>query len=352
MVIGNPLAPLPIMGGTIPNIQAFTIREGSGFLKILNQQTTWINGVLVPFVNENVNGLDDKWVETANKLIADWTALSDALVAQVTGIGDGMEADVAAAEAAKVAAEAARDLAQQYAAAAEDVQDSAVLGLLQDEATASRQYLDSLYASASELEALATILDSGRLSPDALTERFGLYVTNVTYQAFVTATNLAIQNNTTALSGKAAKSVQDTVETGRLSAATLDGRFQLINDALALRPIPVNSGVQSLIPNLAAGWERFDNNYAPPTYEVRDGIVYLEGLIKSGTSPANGTTLFTLPVGVRPKGQFMIALGGANGPGTNTTGLVDFLPNGVVRAFSGVPNGYLSLHVSFVAATA
>lgn len=71
-------------------------------------------------------------------------------------------------------------------------------------------------------------------------------------------------------------------------------------------------------------------------YKSSEGMVYLQGLIKSGTTTA-GTTIFTLPTGYRPiiDRFFVVAC--------NTgTGIVTVGPNGDVKIQAG-SNGYLSL---------
>jgi hypothetical protein len=50
-------------------------------------------------------------------------------------------------------------------------------------------------------------------------------------------------------------------------------------------------------PTLVNSWVSYDSTYGPPGYRKIAGMVYLKGLIKSGTL---STVIFTLPVGFRP----------------------------------------------------
>lgn len=63
-----------------------------------------------------------------------------------------------------------------------------------------------------------------------------------------------------------------------------------------------DSGWLSLVPLLVNGWVSYDNNYGPPRYRKLNGVVYIQGLIRSGTL---GNTVATMPVGFRPSGLWV-----------------------------------------------
>jgi len=48
---------------------------------------------------------------------------------------------------------------------------------------------------------------------------------------------------------------------------------------------------------LGNSWTAFGGSFATPGYQLRAGVVYLQGCMHSGTT---STTVFTLPVGSRP----------------------------------------------------
>lgn len=52
---------------------------------------------------------------------------------------------------------------------------------------------------------------------------------------------------------------------------------------------------------LGNGWSNYGSGYAPAQYTKINGIVHIEGLIKSGTPGSSG--FFTMPVGYRPSGH-------------------------------------------------
>lgn len=54
-----------------------------------------------------------------------------------------------------------------------------------------------------------------------------------------------------------------------------------------------------ITPTLLNGWVPFGGAYRGPAYRRLGGVVYIKGLIKSGTA-APGTAIFTLPAGFRP----------------------------------------------------
>lgn len=61
---------------------------------------------------------------------------------------------------------------------------------------------------------------------------------------------------------------------------------------------------------LTNSWVAFGTPYATPSYRILNGVVYLQGFAKSGTTTV-GTTIFTLPAGYRPLAtiRFVVADG-------------------------------------------
>lgn len=76
--------------------------------------------------------------------------------------------------------------------------------------------------------------------------------------------------------------------------------------------------------SLQNGWVNFGGAYSIAEYRRLNGIVYVQGLIKSGTINP-GTVLFNLPVGFRPRAYFISPAWG-NGGGS----AIEVAPNGNV----------------------
>ncbi|MEO7904586.1 MAG: hypothetical protein ABIR91_02220 [Candidatus Saccharimonadales bacterium] len=126
-------------------------------------------------------------------------------------------------------------------------------------------------------------------------------------------------------------------------------RFPTANEFLSI--------MGSHYPSAYSGWTALSLqnswvNYNAPTSgysnalytKSSDGIVNLQGLIKSGTTTA-GTVIGTLPSGYRPSERLML-----NGTSSVGYARIDVLPTGDVVIMSG-SNGWLSLSdISFVAA--
>jgi hypothetical protein len=81
-------------------------------------------------------------------------------------------------------------------------------------------------------------------------------------------------------------------------------------------------------PTLTNSWVNFGGSQTPAGYwkDFRTGIVYLRGLIKSGTA---NTAAFTLPTGYRPPYNYLFAALLNNG-GADITGHVDLATTGTV----------------------
>lgn len=57
-------------------------------------------------------------------------------------------------------------------------------------------------------------------------------------------------------------------------------------------------------PTFAANWTEYDTTLYPVSFaKLANGLVILRGLTKKNVAPANGETMFTLPVGFRPAHQ-------------------------------------------------
>lgn len=171
MVIANPLMPPRLGVGTIPSVVPFTMRENRSQMGLVEGMRHWIDKDLVPFINENIDSLSNTWVEQANKLIDDFEMITTGLVATVNEAVEGIGTSVEDAQAAQAAAEAARDLAAQYASDAEEIQDAAITTIVSDDASATRAAMDVLYASFASVTGINGVLN-GRLSAATLDGRF------------------------------------------------------------------------------------------------------------------------------------------------------------------------------------
>lgn len=93
--------------------------------------------------------------------------------------------------------------------------------------------------------------------------------------------------------------------------------------------------------SLLNGWQAWtapSTAYAPRA-TLRDGIVYLDGLIKPGTT-ADYTTLFTLPSGYRPTVNRFISVSTSNNGGARQ---IQILSGGTVRLGESFAGNYVSL---------
>lgn len=110
-----------------------------------------------------------------------------------------------------------------------------------------------------------------------------------------------------------------------------------------------------IAPTLANGWINYGSGFSDAKYMRKNGIVYLKGLIKSGTV-GTATPFFTLPVGYRPADQKLFAalnggvVSGAASAGTahthttaNTAARVNVMPSGQVNLEGTGTNVFVSL---------
>lgn len=96
---------------------------------------------------------------------------------------------------------------------------------------------------------------------------------------------------------------------------------------------------------LQNSWVRYDTIYNPPQYfKDSNGIVWLRGLIRSGTA---GSTIFVLPESYRPSNRQLHVVAAHDptniiGNANNGVGRIDILPDGRVLHVSG-NNGWIAL---------
>ena len=87
------------------------------------------------------------------------------------------------------------------------------------------------------------------------------------------------------------------------------------------------------------GWTTFSNSFSEARYRKFGSVVYIDGLVRSGTI---GQAVFTLPPGFRPTKAQLKAAETSN----NVNGRLDIYTNGQVVAISG-SNDWFSINCSF-----
>ena len=157
------------------NVQPFTVRDGATYLLTLEALKDWIGDTLVPHVDAEISGLEGSW-ET--QITAMQTVL-EAAILEVTTIAGSMGETLTQLEALKliidataVDAQNSADLAATYASDAANVQDGAITAIFNNAASLFRNALNGVYATQDSHDALAEIVDSGRLSETAINTRF------------------------------------------------------------------------------------------------------------------------------------------------------------------------------------
>jgi hypothetical protein len=88
--------------------------------------------------------------------------------------------------------------------------------------------------------------------------------------------------------------------------------------------------------SLVNGWVAYGNGYHLPEYKVENGLLFMHGMIKSGTSG----TIATLPVGARPSAPDPFAT--VTSP--NAFARIDIVAGGVITA-QAYSNAWLSLGI-------
>jgi len=215
------IIPLPNYPGAISPFSdtvPFTARSGASFAEVFYGFRHHFDAIVLPALNGNVQALTDAWNENKEALQAIFNQAIIDLSAGVTEAVVGVEEDRAAADAARIAAEAARDLAEQYASDAAIAVDASVAAIASDDESALRGVLDGLYASASAVADLATLVTTGRLSEE-----------NLALLASIDYVDDAVAALNDLIDEKASLATQTTVETGRLSIASLNDRFADVN---------------------------------------------------------------------------------------------------------------------------
>lgn len=230
----SPLIAPKFLSGSVPNIVPFTVRENPSQEYLIETMRDWLTNQLVPFVNENLNEFGQEFVDEVNRLNELWQTKSDELIAQVQAVADGIGDSVEQAQAAQVAAEAAAELAEMYANQAVGQQDAAVASLFSNAASQTRAVADALYANLDDVTEIQSVI-AGRLSAETLDERFNGKANSDVYTSLETLTD-DVEAIEGAMPLKADKSTQETVETGRLSVASLSAEFTDIrNDSVINR---------------------------------------------------------------------------------------------------------------------
>ncbi len=117
-----------------------------------------------------------------------------------------------------------------------------------------------------------------------------------------------------------------------------DSRFEWINRLW--RHIRGDSDWIEL--TLQNGWVNYGGSYYNASYRIKNGIVYIEGLLKSGTTTGS-TVMFNLPEGYRPLSRIIVT-----NVSYSAIGRFDVQANGDVSFHLG-SNVWFPIHCSFVA---
>ena len=109
---------------------------------------------------------------------------------------------------------------------------------------------------------------------------------------------------------------------------------------------PTPSWTNASLENSWSNYSAPGTNYSPASFtRASDGVVLIRGLIRFGAN-SNGTTLFRLPSGYRPKHRLLF-LTASN---TVAPARIDVFPTGEVQVWNTPNNGWLSLAgINFVA---
>lgn len=222
------------------NVQPFTVRDGATFLLQLEALKDWIRDYVVPQINSEIGGLTENWEAQTLALIENFERVTLEYIQQVQELADGVSEDKDAAEQARLAAEAARDLAEQFASDAEEIQDSAIATIFNNSASAFRLAADAVYADASTVDGIAGELATVVSALSGLASKASVMAVEDRVETLETYTPLA-------LAGKADKSVQTTVETGRLSEESIEA---IVTEAGSQAHVIDRGGMYALDPRL------------------------------------------------------------------------------------------------------
>lgn len=141
----------------VPHVTPFTFRDGYSYEQRFRRLVKYLNDEVIQYINENVPGLAQQFVDEVNRLITEFNEIT-------ADITDSSAIAVAAAEAA----EASALLAEQYASDAANIQDAAITGIFNNAASQFRQAANAAYAT----KATQTTVETGRLSSATLDARF------------------------------------------------------------------------------------------------------------------------------------------------------------------------------------
>lgn len=208
------LPPFVPIGGTYPTVQPFTFRDGYSYVQKFDRLVKYINTTIVPWVETNYAELAEAFATQVAIMVAAFEAATA-----------NIEDQVAQAEAAAAAAQVAADLAAMYAGETQELQDDAITAIFNSLTSDFRIALDGEYAAKDDLDAVEATVNTGRLSAATMDARFagkenaGAAAAEAIDRADA---DVELQNQ---IDQKADHSTQETVETGRLSEEILDVRF-------------------------------------------------------------------------------------------------------------------------------
>ncbi|WP_268623808.1 hypothetical protein [Paenibacillus alvei] len=129
----------------------------------------------------------------------------------------------------------------------------------------------------------------------------------------------------------------------------IERRLSIAENFMVVR----NVGNVWITPTLLNAWKPYNDGYQSPRYRKDEqGVVYLEGLMKGG-STTQSTNLFVLPPGFRPKGTLIFNVIGVEPEGVPRGIRVDVTAGGrviITQNDSNYTNAYLSINnISFLA---
>lgn len=204
----------------ITNITPFTYRDGGTYLEVLESFREFINETLVPLVNNTVGDMH-----------AVWTAEIAALNAFVNASMEAIDGDKAAVEAARDAALAAEAQAQIYAGQSATAADGAMTAVFNNLTSALRVAMDSAYAKYADIQEVADVQETGRLSAATLDDRFNAKADNTALTTAVTSLNESIATLNAALANKAdiANTIKESQIDQKFSEYAVESRVDVAN---------------------------------------------------------------------------------------------------------------------------
>jgi len=229
------------------NITPFTYKDGATFLNELDEIRRFVNDVLIKFINDNLEGVQDGVAESINDLITSVnnsiTALESQLNTDLANHTDDVNAqlelntETLTTSIAELTLYVNTKVAEILDSSVE-VAETLILALINNPESTTTTALKALYAPKS----IETIVNTGRLSEENL---------NTTYASEAVETAFTSGRLTQAFldNRHASKSVQTLAETGRLTETYLDNRY--INEPIT--PVAIfigssNSAASTLWP--------------------------------------------------------------------------------------------------------